>query len=379
MLPRQFRKLSIDERVAALHKEYGYASAILPHTTAERMIESAIGYKYIPLGIAPHVLVNNQWYAVPMATEEPSVVAAQIFAAAIIARHGGVQSQGGAAVGVGQVFVAHCDRAQYRKIVRAKADIRAIIKEECATLAARGGGAQEHSLHWQRPASDTRLPRRVLLLEFKVDTVDAMGANRIIHIAEKIARWLEKNIRCRILMAILSNELNHSTSTAQFCIPISALKSLTSNSTQMAEKIVMANAVADVNSRRALTHNKGIMNGICALATATANDTRAIEAAAHGYAASSGKYRTLTRYWMRNAMLHATLTVPLAFATVGGSTAAQEDTVQLFSILNVKCASELRALAAAVGLQQNFAALLALTSDGIVHGHMPLQARRSIQ
>ena len=386
MLPTNFRKLPIDRRIEALAREYGYD--VLPPSIVDvdTMIETAIGYSSIPLGVVPRVLVNERHYTVPMATEEPSVVAAQTFAAAIIGHHGGVQSESGKAIGTGQIFIQRCERALYRKIKGARAQLMAILDAECASLRKRGGGVVGAKLQWQRLGKDSKreraaagMERRVALFEFTVNTVDAMGANRIILIAEKVAQWLRNNLQCDILMSILSNDMAHAPSTAQFRLPISALKATIADPARVAHKIIMANAVANANRKRAVTHNKGIMNGICALATATGNDTRAIEAAAHGYAARNGRYRTLTDYAIHDSELHARLTVPLPLATVGGATTSQHHARQAFAILGIERASELKEVAAAVGLQQNFAALLALTSVGIARGHMPLQRRRTAQ
>jgi len=375
MVPARFRRLNITERVSLLEREYGYSAAPPSLAHADRMIESAIGFKPVPLGIVPRVLVNKTWYQVPMATEEPSVVKAQTFAAGIIARHGGVESHSAAAIGTGQVFIEKCTRAVYRRIAHLRDALEAIINARCASLAARGGGFVVSRLYRQRYRYGQK-SETMALFEFDIDTVDAMGANRIIAIAEEVASWLKSHIGCNVLMAILSNDLDATLCHAQFTLPITALKSLADNSKQLAEKIVRAGAIAIENEKRAVTHNKGIMNGITALAIATANDTRAVEAAAHKYAATDGHYRALSRYRIEDACLKGKITLPLPFATVGGATEAQQDTKTIFSILNISSASELRMLAAAIGLQQNFAALLALVQQGISHGHMPLQQQR---
>lgn len=374
MLPVHFRKLTVQERIAVLKRECGYDPTPLQAADAETMIESAVGYSSIPLGVAPRILVNGRWHAVPMATEEPSVVAAQMFAAAIVARHGGVRSTGGRAIGTGQVFVQHCDRRMYKKITAARGQLRGILEASCASLRARGGGPIGSELHWQRLRGGGQ--RRVAVFEFTVDTVDAMGANRIISIAESIAQWMRRELHADVLMAILSNDLSHTPSTAEFLLPLSALRSAASAPMGAARNIVAAAAVAEANRKRALTHNKGIMNGICALATATGNDSRAVEAAAHGYASDSGRYRPLSRYAISDGVLCGRLALPLPLATVGGATETQHHARQGLAILNVRNAIELKEVAAAVGLQQNFAALLALTSGGIARGHMPLQRRR---
>lgn len=382
-LPANFRKLSIKERVALLTSTRNYDSSAPQTADADMMIESAVGYSAIPLGVAPRVLVNGKWYAIPMATEEPSIVAAQMMAATIIARHGGVEAEGRTALGIGQVFIQNCSRAQYESIAAAQAQLRRLLETECASLQKRGGGMRGSSLCWQRIDRGKATARtgqgRVALFEFTIDTVDAMGANRIILLAEHIANWLRRELKCNILMAILSNDLSHAPSTARFRIPISAIRTIAANPMRTAEKIVAAAAVAYTNRKRAVTHNKGIMNGVCALALATGNDTRAIEAAAHSYASVSGQYRALSRYWIAADELCGEATLPLPLATVGGATDTQHHARQARAILQIECATELKAVAAAVGLQQNFAALLALTSDGIARGHIPLQQRRSRQ
>lgn len=379
-LPKNFRKLPIEERIALLTTVYNYDPNAPQIADAEVMIESAVGHSAIPLGVVPRVLVNSKWYTVPMTTEEPSVVAAQMMAAAIISRHGGVESEGGRALGIGQVFIQHCSRRQYKQIAKAQPELVRLLKVACLSLEQRGGGMQNSKLCWQQinkhEAQVAENQGRVALFEFTVDTVDAMGANRIILLAERIADWLRNSLKCDILMAILSNDLSHSPSTARFRIPTSALRAVTANPMHTAQKIVVAANVACVNRKRAVTHNKGIMNGICAIALATGNDTRAVEAAAHSYASISGQYRALSRYQITANELCGEVTLPLPLATVGGAAGIQHHARQAAAILQVKSAVELKRVAAAVGLQQNFAALLALTGDGIARGHIPLQQRR---
>lgn len=380
-LPANFRKLPIKERIALLKSTFNYDHNAPQIADADTMIESAIGYSAIPFGVAPRVLMNGKWYAIPMATEEPSVVAAQMMAAAIIARHGGLEAAGGAALGIGQVFIECCSRAQYNSIATAQPQLMRLLETECASLQRRGGGVRGGRLCWQRigggRAGAKAKRGRVALFEFTVDTVDAMGANRIILIAEQIANWLRNELGCEILMAILSNDLSHSPSTARFRIPISAIRAVTANPAHTAQRIVAATAVAYANRKRAITHNKGIMNGVCALALATGNDTRAVEAAAHSYASVGGHYRPLSHYSITADELCGEIALPLPLATVGGATDTQHHARQAAAILRIESAAELRAVAAAVGLQQNFAALLALTSSGIARGHIPLQQRRT--
>ena len=216
----------------------------------------------------------------------------------------------------------------------------------------------------------------MLCVEFWVDVCDALGANRLNSVAESLAPQLARIANGKVLLAIISNAAERWVATATFTLPINALRGTSRSHTEIARRIVMASYLAQHDRQRAITHNKGIMNGIHALALATGNDTRALEAAAHAYAARNGSYQGLSRYSINHAMLQATLTMPLPLATVGGAVALQSDSAAALRLLKVHSASEFSAVAAAVGLTQNFAALLALTGRGIQAGHMRKHALR---
>jgi hydroxymethylglutaryl-CoA reductase len=216
----------------------------------------------------------------------------------------------------------------------------------------------------------------VAVVRFDVDVRDAMGANLLNTLAEALTPALEAVLGGRKLLAILSNDASLRPAWAEVDLPFDLLAKPGIPGAEMARRIALASAVAQANPQRAVTHNKGIMNGISALALATANDTRALEAAAHAYAGRSGAYRGLSRWTVEGSALHGRLDVGLALATVGGSVGIHPTARMALQLLGNPDSSALCSIAAALGLAQNFAALFALTGEGIQRGHMALHARR---
>ncbi len=353
---------------------------------ADRLIENVVGLYSLPFGIAANFTINDRDYLVPMVTEEPSIVAACSNAAKIVRASGGFHASAQEPILVGQIQVIfEMDeesgddasklpelieklRASHRAIMAARPELLELANEPHPNLLKRGGGARDISV---REFFDTRSgPMLVVYLAF--DTRDAMGANLVNTACEKIAPRVAELTGGRVHLRILTNLSDRRIARATCRVTPDAL-----GGEQVAKLVVEAQVLAEVDRYRAATHNKGIMNGIDALAIATGNDFRAIEAGAHAYAAREGGYRPLT-HWEEasNGDLIGSLELPLAVGIVGGLTKIHRVAQIALRILDVKTGPELAAVMASVGLAQNLAALRALATDGIQKGHMKLHARR---
>lgn len=366
-LPSGFRKLPIRERRSTLA-----AWATLPEETeadleqVERLIENAVGWHRLPLGLVPNLRVNGRVYVVPLVTEEPSVVAAASYAAGLVGLHGGLEASAQPGLIEGQIFLEGAESDRWpacREVLQATAE------EALASMRRRGGGLR--GLRFEI------LPTSGLgLLTVLADVRDALGANALNTALEALAPVAERELGGRKLMAILTNDSPERLARSRFRLPISALGRAGYSGAEMARRLTMAWAAAEDSSARAVTHNKGIMNGITALALATGNDTRALEAAVHRWAARDGRYRPLSRYRVEATHLVGEIELPLPLATVGGSTQSLPNSQAVWKLLGVSGAGELMEVAAALGLVQNLAALLALVGEGIQSGHMRLHRRR---
>lgn len=377
-----FHKLPVSERRRVIREWAGLSDAEvdalesgLGAARADHMIENAIGALGVPLGIATHFLVNGVDVLVPMAVEEPSVVAAASHGAKIARQGGGFVAAAGVGMMIGQVQLLDlADLESAEAAVRAaEEDILALANTIQPGLAARGGGAQ--GLEVRRIAQSAVGP--MLVVHVLVDTVDAMGANAVNTIAEGVAPLLERATGGRAGLRILSNLADRRLARASCQVPADALGHAGLPGEVLAGRIVEAQAMAEVDPYRAVTHNKGIMNGVAAVALATGNDWRGIEAGAHGYAARSGQYGPLTCWeYSPSDGLRGSIEFPAAVGTVGGATQSHPTAVVALKILGVRTARELAEIMAAVGLAQNLAALRALAAEGIQRGHMELHARQ---
>jgi hydroxymethylglutaryl-CoA reductase len=342
---------------------------------ADVMVESAVGYVALPLGLATGFIVDGESYDVPMATEEPSVIAAAAYAASLVRRDGGFETRAGEPVTTGQLFV---ENASAEAAARLESEASRLEREAAPLLTRmteRGGG-------W-RGMDIARLDSTgVLRVQIHVDVRDAMGANVVNSVVEALRPSIERLTGGRVLMAILTNTADRRVSLARFRIRTRSLARAGMDGTEVAARIVTANEIAREDRSRAVTHNKGIMNGITALALATGNDTRALEAAVHEYASRDGAYRALTRYELarddgnRTAILRGEIALPVPLGTVGGAAGIHPTSRVALELLGRPDAMTLAGIAAAVGLAQNFAALFALVSEGIQRGHMGLHAER---
>ena len=342
-------------------------------TVADQLSENVVGTFSLPYSLVPEVLVNGQDYTVPYVTEEPSVVAAASYASKIIKRAGGFTAQVHERQMIGQVAlyqVVEPEQAQ-EKIVSKKAELLELANQAYPSIVKRGGGARD--LHVEQIKGETDF----LVVYLHVDTQEAMGANMLNTMLEALKPVLEELSQGQSLMGILSNYATDSLVTASCRIAFRYLSRQKDEARELAEKMVLASQFAQADPYRAATHNKGIFNGIDALLIATGNDWRAIEAGAHAYASHDGAYRGLSHWMMdlETEELIGELTMPMPVATKGGSIGLNPRVVLSHELLGHPSAKELAQIIVSIGLAQNFAALKALVSTGIQHGHMKLQAK----
>lgn len=371
-----FYKLPVEERLrivkefASLTSEEAQtlASGTMPSATAQRMIENVISMFPIPLGIATNFLVNGRDYLVPMAIEEPSVVAAASNAAKMTRPTGGFTATSTEPVMISQIQIVKCPSPKdaEKEILSARKEILEKANQQDPTLVSMGGGAKDLRVRI--------LPSQVgilVIVELLVDCRDAMGANVVNTMAEAVAPMLEKISKGQARLRIISNLADRRIAKAATTVSKEAL-----GGEDIVDGIVEAYAFAAADLYRCATHNKGVMNGITAVCLATGNDTRAIEAGAHAYAARSGHYSPLT-IWKKDSKgnLVGTIEIPAAVGIIGGVTAVHPMAKICLKILGVKTARELGEVMASVGLAQNMAALRALAAEGIQKGHMSLHAR----
>lgn len=377
-----FSKKSLQERLQIL-KDYHLLNEdnqtnlehnhMLPLSTADQMSENVLATFALPYSFVPDVVVDEEVYQVPFVTEEPSVVAAASFAAKIIKRSGGFKTTIHRRQMIGQVAlyqVANIEVA-IKNIQNHKQELLELANQAHPSIVNRGGGACDLRVEWLNGEAE------FLVVYLTVDTQEAMGANILNTMLEALKTPLEELTDGESLMAILSNYATEALVTATCEIDIRFLSRNKSEAFDIAKKIVLASQFAKQDPYRASTHNKGIFNGIDAVVLATGNDWRAIEAGAHAYASRNGSYQGLTTWSIKEATqtLCGEITLPLPIATKGGSIGLNPTVEVSFDLLKQPTAKELASIIASIGLAQNFAALKALVSTGIQHGHMKLQAK----
>jgi len=383
-IPNFFR-MSVADRIAALYERsllteedvraLGSGNHTLRLPVADKMIENVVGVFGLPMGIALNFLINGRDYVVPLVVEEPSIVAGLSGAARLARLSGGYQANSTDPILIGQVQAVNISDMEQAKaaLLEAKEDILALANSLHPKMQARGGGAVDIEVFSHHAPEDGR---NMLVLHLLVDTRDAMGANLVNTMCEGIASLVETLTGGKVFLRILSNLTDRAIARASVRIPVKNLEGKGYTGEQVRDGIILANDLATVDPYRAATHNKGIMNGVDAVAIATGNDWRAIEAAAHAYAARSGRYSALTR-WYRDASgdLLGEIEIPMKVGTVGGSLETNPSVRINHRLLGSPNAPELAAVMAAIGLAQNFAALRALSTDGIQQNHMTLHAR----
>ncbi len=341
---------------------------------ADRMIENVVGRYALPLGLALNFQVNGRDVLVPMAIEEASVVAGASFAAKLARTGGGFRAETTAPEMIGQIQVLDLPdlAAAEAAVLAARERILARADEIDPVIRRLGGGARDLLV---RPFPETAAGP-MLVLHLIYDCRDAMGANAVNTTCEALAPLIAEITGGRVGLRILSNLADRRLARASCTIPADALAFDGFSGAQVVRGIVEAWAFAAADPYRAATHNKGIMNGIDAVAIATGQDWRAIEAGAHAYAARSGRYTSLSVWqWDEDGNLTGSLELPLAVGTVGGATRAHPTARLALQVLGVQTAQELAEVMVAVGLAQNLAAIRALATEGIQKGHMALHAR----
>jgi len=361
-LVKDFASLS-DEEAQALQM-----TGPLDINLANRMIENVVGAIPVTLGIATNFLINGKDYLIPMAIEEPSVVAAASNAAKMARPKGGFTASATPPVMIGQIQVLGVPDPYGARmtLLSRKDEVLRKANEQDPVLVSKGGGAKDlrcKVLH--------TMAGEMVIVELLVDCRDAMGANAVNTMAEAVAPLIEDVSGGKVRLRIISNLATERLARAKATFTKSSL-----GGADVVDGVVNAYAFALADPYRCATHNKGVMNGITAVVLATGNDTRAVEAGAHSYAAFHGSYRPLTT-WEKNQEgdLVGTIEVPMAVGLVGGATATHPIAKIAIKILGVRTATELAQVIASVGLAQNLAALRALVTEGIQRGHMTLHAR----
>lgn len=355
---------NLNEEDMNILKKYGN----LPIDVANRMIENVIGTMAYPYAVAVNFLINGKDYIVPMVLEEPSVVAAASNAAKIMRENGGIKSITTGPIMIGQIQVVNIKDPYYAKMIvlENKDEIIKIGNEQDPILVKLGGGVKDVEA---RVIESPIGP--MLIVHLIVNVKDAMGANAVNTMCEAVAPFIERITHGRVYLRIISNLADR-----RLVRSWVKIRKETIGGEEVVNGIVNAWAFAAADPYRAATHNKGIMNGVIAVALATAQDHRAIEAGAHAYAARYGKYGPLST-WEKdeNGDLVGSLEMPMAVGIVGGATKVHPVARISLKILGIKTATELAEIMGAVGLAQNFAALRALATEGIQRGHMKLHAR----
>jgi len=374
-----FYKLEMEERLkkvadfSNLEKEEtecflkdGKLSLAIDKEIADRMIENVIGIYELPIGIATNFLINGRDYLIPMAIEETSVVAAASNAAKIARVRGGFKAEASDQIMIGQIQLLHIpdiDKA-INSILKSREKLLEVANNQDKVLVSLGGGAKDIEI---RKSGNGEM----LVVHLLVDVKDAMGANAVNTMVEAVAPILEELTGGRARLKIISNLADRRLVRATAVFDKKAM-----GGEEVVDAFLEGYMFATMDPYRAATHNKGIMNGIDAVVIATGNDWRAVEAGAHAYAARDGTYRPLTRYWKdEEGNLVGEIEMPMAVGVVGGAVSLHRKAQICRKILGVKTAKELAEVLASVGLAQNFAALLALSTVGIQKGHMELHAQ----
>ena len=381
----QFYKMSVPERVRTV-RDRGLISPedyqslqsgrhTLSVQLADKMIENVIGVMGLPVGLGLNFLINGKEYVVPLVVEEPSIVAALSSAAKLARDGGGFEVESDEPLLIGQVQIVDVANAARAKsaLLQRKHEILNLANSLHPKMIARGGGARDLEVFVhpsEGPGGD------MVIVHLLVDTCDAMGANLVNTMCEGVASLIETISEGRVFLRILSNLADRALVRARVRIPVESLTGKGFDGEQVRDGIIVANDFARIDPYRAATHNKGIMNGIDAVALATGNDWRALEAGAHAYAARGGRYTALTQWHKaENGDLVGQLEIPIKVGIVGGPLQTNPTVALNLRMLKVDSARELAEVMGAVGLAQTFSALRALVTEGIQQGHMTLHAR----
>ena len=361
-----------DEKVTKCLEQYWNSNEVL-QDLHDDFIENTISNFYMPFAIAPNFVINGKDYTIPMTIEESSVVAAASLVAKFWSTRGGFKAEVISTIKIGQVhFMFEGDPEELQNYFSSKKEgLFKVTDDITKNMKKRGGGILDIELR-----NKTTELENYYQLHVTFETADSMGANFINSCLEAIASEFEKE-GIQIVMSILSNYVPDCIVRAEVSCKVEDLYA--ENSELFAQKFVQAVQIANAEPHRAVTHNKGIMNGVDAVVLATGNDFRAIEAGAHAYAAKSGQYKSLTNATIENGVFKFWIEIPLAIGTVGGLTKLHPLSKLSLQLLGNPSAKELMEIIAVAGLAQNFAALRALTTTGIQKGHMKMHLTNIIK
>jgi len=381
-----FYNMSVEERRSLLEnmldvssEEWDelYKNAPLSVETADNMIENVIGTFQLPLGLGLNFLINGKEYVVPMAVEEASIVASASHIAKMVRAAGGFHTEATERIMIGQIQVVGCPdmKAAKMAILNKKEALIDAANAAYPSMVRRGGGAEDIEVRILNEESNSKYGQ-MLVLHLYVNTCDAMGANLINTMVESIAPIVEEITGGKVYLRILSNYADKCLARARCVIPAEMLATGDYSGEEVRDGVIHAYEFAASDPYRAVTHNKGIMNGIDPVVIATGNDWRAVEAGAHAYAARTGSYGSMTT-WSKDeeGNLVGEIELPMSIGTVGGATRVHPLAKLSLSIMKIESAKELAQVIVAVGLAQNLGALKALATDGIQKGHMALHSR----
>jgi hydroxymethylglutaryl-CoA reductase len=371
-----FYQLTMAERRNELKKwtEQGNLNALINGGMSEelagKMVENAIGKFSLPLGIATNFLINGKDLLIPMAVEEPSVIAAASNAAKMVRSDNGFAASADPSYTIAQIELLNATAKDIKAIENSISDIKNIANSTQPELLSLGGGIKEVKIRRNVGSADR------VVIHLIVDCLDAMGANMVNTMAEAVAGLFTRITSGRIGLKILSNLADSRLATATCRINFKNLSRKGFSGEAVAKGVEAASDFAQADPYRAATHNKGIFNGIDPVLIATGNDWRAVSAGGHAYAAQSGQYKPLSFWHTEGDFLKGRIKMPMAVGIVGGAAAIHPAAVTCLKILNVKKAQDLAAIAVSTGLASNLAALAALSCEGIQAGHMKLHNRR---
>lgn len=367
-----FSKLTREERFQRLLQlgalteeeiEYLRTGGIRDSALADKLIENVIGYFQLPLGVATHFLIDGKDYAIPLAVEETSIIAALSKTAKWIRQHGDIATEVAGDCIIGQIqFGKIRNWMQFTEIFEKNKQflIEKGNEEVAFNMVKRGGGIKDLQLRrLARPDSG-----EMAVIHLKMNSCDAMGANIINQVLEFLKEPLENLTGEQVSMCILSNLNDEKLTTARV--------TLRDIDPELGERLEEASLFAETDPYRAATHNKGVMNGIDPVLIATGNDWRAVEAGIHAFAAREGQYQAITKWRYQAGVLTGQLTAPIIVGTVGGVTALHPTAKLCLRMMGVESANQLSRIIAAVGLVQNLGAIRALCTEGIIQGHMKL-------
>ncbi len=380
-----FYKMPVEERRKLISKKFNlskeheaqlFSNQALGIDTADKMIENVIATFPLPFGLGLNFLINNKDYVIPMVLEEPSVVASASYIAKIVRDAGGFKTSATERIMIGQIQVVGCDdfSAAEKSVLSQKEALVRQANEAYPSLQKRGGGAVDLDVRMLNESESKY--SQMLVIHLYVNTCDAMGANIINTMVEALAPTVEAITRGKVYLRILSNYADRSMAKAKCEIPVDLLETDGFSGEEVRDGVIHAYEFAASDPYRAVTHNKGIMNGIDPVIIATGNDWRAVEAGAHAYAARTGVYSSMSK-WSQNEQgdLVGELELPMSLGIVGGASRVHPMAKLSFELLGVESAKELAQVVVAVGLAQNLGALRALATEGIQRGHMSLHSR----